>query len=182
MLELKDILAVKILLMYFLDQVGRPMPPRQLNEIVSGSGVVNYFLYTEAVSSMLEAGIIRLEEAPEGSVFVLSEQGRAGAEEFRTMVPKSFRDKILAAGMRFFAKMKNANTVKLEVIPLPKGCEVRFCAEEGELQLMELHMFAPDEQQAELIRTKIEQNPAGFYSKVLDFVLENEEYVPEVEG
>ena len=45
---------------------------------------------------------------------------------------------------------------------------------------MRLSLYAPDEEQAKLIREKILLDPAGFYSKVIGFALENEEEKIEI--
>jgi hypothetical protein len=40
---------------------------------------------------------------------------------------------------------------------------------------MDLKLFAPDLSQAELLGKNIMINPTGFYSKILNFALNNEE-------
>ena len=49
-----DQYEVKILLAYFLYQIDRPVTPNQLTEIATGDGIVNYFLFSEAVNEMLK--------------------------------------------------------------------------------------------------------------------------------
>ncbi len=180
MLNLTDPYAVKILLCYFLRQINRPITPNQLAEIATDDGIVNYFVYTEAINELLEAGTITLEEENGEEFYVLSEIGKFGAEDFKSMVPKSFRDKILGSGLKFFAKMKNQNDVSVLVSEQEKGYLVTVHCSEGGLTLMDLKLYAPDREQAELLRDKIAQNPVDFYSRVLDFALENPEYKPEV--
>ena len=41
--------------------------------------------------------------------------------------------------------------------------------------MMRLTLYAPDYDQAKLIKDKIMLDPAGFYKKVIGFALENEE-------
>ena len=48
------------------------------------------------------------------------------------------------------------------------------CIDGGE-ELMDITLYAPDATQAEYMKSKIMQNPSEFYSKVLDFVIENED-------
>ena len=55
MLSLTDSYAVKILICYFLKEIDRPVTPEQLTEIALSDGILNYFYYTEAMNSMLEA-------------------------------------------------------------------------------------------------------------------------------
>ena len=62
MLSLTDSYAVKILICFFLKQIERPVTPNQLMEIATADGIVNYFYYTEAIDSLLEAKTVICEE------------------------------------------------------------------------------------------------------------------------
>lgn len=179
MMNLTDTYAVKILICYFLRQINRPITPLQLTEIATDDGIVNYFVFTEAMNQLLEAKTITIEQEDGEEYYVLSELAKLGADDFKRMVPKSFRDKILGSGLRFFAKLKNENDVKASITEQEKGFTVGIHCTDGPLMLMDLKLYAPDREQAELLRDKIIENPADFYGKVLDFALENEEYRPE---
>lgn len=179
MLSLTDSYAVKILICYFLQQIGRPITPNQLTEIATSDGTVNYFIYTEAIEQMLEAGTLTVEEEAGESYYVLSEAGRAGAEDFKKIVPKSFRDKILSSGLKFFAKLKNDNDVKVSVTEQGKGYLVNCICTDGGIKLMELKLYAPDAEQAHMLADKIMLNPTDFYAKVIDFASNNQEYEPD---
>ncbi len=175
-----DVYEVKILLAYFLFQMDRPVTPNQLTEIATGDGIVNYFLYAEAVSEMLENETLSLSEQEGTSYYVLTEKGREGAQSFKKLVSKSVRDRIYAAGLRFFAKLKAEHDVKFEITPVKKGYSVHCTCDDNGLVLMDLTLYAPDKEQAEYIKSKIMMNPTDFYCRVMDYVIENEEYVPSV--
>lgn len=179
--NIDDIYAVKILLCYFLNKVNRPVTPNQLLEIATSTNIVNYFSYNHAVESMLDNGLICETDVDGESCYELTEKGKIGAEEFKTMAPKSAREKILSEGLRFFTRLKNEKTVSFEVLEMDKGCEIKCVCVDNDAKLMELVLFAPDMEQAELIKSKIRMNPQAFYEKVMDFVLDNEEYVPSIE-
>lgn len=179
--NIDDIYAVKILLCYFLNKVNRVVTPNQLLEIATSSNIVNYFSYHHAVESMIQNDLICEKEIDGEMWYQLTEKGKNGAEEFKTMAPKSAREKILKEGLRFFAKLKNENTVSFETVENEKGCEIKCVCNDNDVKLMELILFAPDNEQAEYIKNKIKMNPQGFYAKVMDFVLDNEEYIPNVE-
>lgn len=179
MMNLTDTYAVKILICYFLRQINRPITPNQLTEIATDDGIVNYFVFTEALNQLLEAKTVILEEQDGEQYYVLTELAKFGADDFKRIVPKSFRDKILSSGLRFFAKMKNENDVRISITQTERGCVVNAVCTDGGLTLMDLKLYAPDREQAELLGDKIMQNPADFYGKVLDYALENEEYSPE---
>ncbi len=180
MLSLTDTYAVKILICYFLRQINRPITPLQLTEIATDDGIVNYFVFTDAMNQLLDAKTVTLENVDGEDYYVLSEIAKLGADDFKSMVPKSFRDKILGSGLKFFAKLKNQKDVLTNIAKQERGFTVGVHCTDGPLMLMDLKLYAPDREQAELLRDQIAKNPADFYAKVLDFALENGEYSPEV--
>ncbi len=175
-----DVYEVKILLAFFLNKIGRPVTAAQLMEIATSDNVVNYFLYVEAIQQMLENGTVALEEQDGGEVYVLTESGRRGAVDFKNLVNKSVRDRIYAAGLRLFARLRAEQEARFEITDTPSGCNVRCVCEDAGMTLMDMTLLAPDREQAEFIKSKIALNPSAFYSKVLDFLIQNEEFVPDL--
>lgn len=180
MINLTDTYAVKILICYFLRQINRPITPMQLTEIATDDGIVNYFVFTEAINQLLAAKTITIDEQDGEEYYVLSDLAKIGADDFKRIVPKSFRDKILGSGLRFFAKLKNEKDVKVSISEQERGYTVGIHCTDGPLMLMDLRLYAPDREQAELLADQIIKNPADFYGRVLDFALNNEDYKPEI--
>ncbi len=180
-LKLDDTFEVKILLAYFMWQIGCPITRNQLTEIAAADGGVNYFLYSDVVEQMLASGMILTQTVDGEEYYTLSESAKKGANDFKRFVPKSFRDRILSRGLKFFAKLKNDNSLSVEVAETEKGYSVNCSCTESGITLMDLKLFAPDEEQAKMLAEKISLNPADFYAKIIDFAIENEEYDPEPE-
>lgn len=180
MRKLTDVYQVQILLAYFLNQINQKCTPNQLAEIATGEGVVNYFIYIEAVNQMLKNGTLEAVKADGGEYYALTPKGREGAEKFKKQVPKSIRDRIYASGLRLFARLKNERDVTFEITRLKKGYSVHCSCRDNEIVLMDITLFAPDEEQAEYIKTKIKMNPTDFYCKVVDYIIDNEEYAPDI--
>ena len=180
MKNISDVYQVQILLAYFLNHINQLCTPNQLTEIATGEGVVNYFVYTEAISAMLKNGTLELTEIDGTSYYKVTDKGIEGAENFKKQVPKSFRDKMYAAGLRLFAKLKNERDITFDIKKEEKGYLVHCRCCDNDLVLMDITLFAPDEEQANYIRAKIQMNPTDFYCKVVDYIIDNEEYVPSV--
>ena len=178
--NVSEVYRVQILLAYFMSRIDHPCTPDQLSEIATGEGVVNYFDYTAAVSAMLENQTMELQEIDGIEYYVLTERGRKGADSFKKQVSKSIRDRIYAAGLRLFTKLKNERDVIFEMTPAGSGFQVRCICKDGDNTLMDISLYAPDEEQAKFIKAKIQMDPTDFYCRVVDYVIENEEYVPSV--
>ena len=153
MKNISDVYEVQILLAYFLGQINQLCTPNQLTEIATGEGVVNYFVYTEAVSRMLENGTLELAEIEGTNYYRLTEKGIEGAEKFKKLVPKSFRDKIYAAGLRLFVKLKNDRDVSFDIKPAKRGYNVHCRCCDDDMVLMDITLYAPDQEQANYIKS-----------------------------
>ncbi len=176
----QEVYEVKLLLAYFLHHAEQDCTPAQLLEIFTGDGVVDYFLYTEAIKEMLDSGLMLTVEKDGVRYYRLSEKGDAGAESFKRLVNKSVRDRIIASGLRLFARLKAEQTVNIEINELGSGmCELKCMVEDNGIKLLELTLFSPDKVQAEHMRSKIMANPSELYGRILDYVLCNEEEYTE---
>lgn len=180
MKNVTEVYRVQILLAYFLNQINQLCTPNQLTEIATGEGIVNYFDYTAAVTAMIENGTLEIAEIEGAEYYRLTEKGIAGAENFKKQVSKSLRDKIYASGLRLFAKLKNERDISFDIEKKDRGYNVHCKCCDGNIVLMDINLFAPDEEQANYIKSKIQMNPTDFYCNVVDYIIENEEYVPSV--
>lgn len=173
--ELKDPQTVKILICYLLYRLHKPIDPEQLYDIAVSTEIINYFYYQDAISFLIENGSVSKEEKDGGTVYVLTKKGVNCAESLGSMVPKSYRDRIVTAALRYFAKLKYESEIKIEYIKLENGYYVRCRCLDVREDLMDLKLYAPDLEQAELIGKNIMKNPVGLYSKILELALNNKE-------
>ena len=176
----RDVYEVKILLAYFLNRINRPVTPAQMLEIIRSDDTVSYFLYVEAVEQMLKNGTLALEEREGTEYYVLTAAGREGAENFKQLVSKSVRDRVLAAGLKLFALLQAEREMNFQIAPVETGYTVSCSIKDGNIPMLDLKLYAPDMDQAEFIKSHILRNPAEFYSRLLDYVIANEEYVPDL--
>ncbi len=166
---------VKVMLCYLLEKLKNPVTEEQLYEIVQESEIINYFYYTEAMGDLIKnESVVRVER--EGKIYIeATEKGKYGAEYFNDSIPYYFRKKLLKTAMYYFARIKRENEADIEITDVPNGCEVTCKIKDTSFDMMRLTLYAPDYDQAKLIKDKIMLDPTGFYKKVIGFALENEE-------
>ena len=157
--ELKDVQTVKILICYLLYRIGKPVDTEQLYDISVSTEIINYFFYQDALDYLIK----------NDSIIIDNSNGK------KNYVPKSYRDKIVVAALKYFAKLKYESEVKIEYIKLENGYYIHCRCLDLKDDLMDLKLFAPDLRQANLIGERIMLNPTGFYSKILNFALDNQE-------
>ncbi len=174
--QVKDIPTLNILICYLLYRIDRPVEPDQLYDIAVGSGIINYFYYQDSVDYLLNNNCIKKEKSSDGKeCYVLLPKGIECAKELKKYAPKSYRDKLVLQALRYFARLKYEQEIKIEYIPLENGYYTHVRCLDTKCDLMDLKIFAPDLTQAKLIGERIMLNPSGFYGKVIELAFTNEE-------
>ncbi len=173
--EIKDVPTINILLCYLLYKINRPIETEQLYEIAIGTEIVNYFYYQDSIDYLVRNSLVSVSAEDGKQFYRLEEKGAECARRLKSYAPKSYRDRLVLAALRYFARIKAEHEVKIEYIPVENGYYTRVRCLDKDCDLMDLRLYAPDLTQAKLLGEKIMLNPAGFYGKVVELALSNEE-------
>lgn len=173
--ELSSAHAVKVLLCYLLDRLNRAVTEKQLLEIALDSEVVNYFFYAEALDDLLKTGAVSRKNVDGEDVLILEEKGKMGSDYFNLYIPHYFRKRLLTAALEYFAKLKRESEVKCDITETDNGYEISCVIKDASYDLLRISLYAPDIDQAEIIKNKIMLNPARLYEKIVGYTLANEE-------
>jgi len=171
-----DSYTASILICYLLRRIGKPIQKEHLYDIAVGNEIINYFFYQESITNLIHQNLIQvIPDKQNVPAFQLTDRGREYARQLKEYVSKPYRNKLVSAAFRYFAKIKRENEVKLEYIPLKKGYYVHVRCLDRECDLLDLKLYAPDLTQAKFLGEQIMKNPAGFYGKILEAAFSNEE-------
>lgn len=173
--EISTLHSVKIAVCYLLDEIKKPISEQELYEIVMKSEAVNYFHYNQAIDELLKSGAVTKFEENGENYFRLEEKGRQSAECYNDYVPYHFRKRLLKSAFAFFSAQKRDKEAKIDITEAATGYNVDCTIGDDELELMHFSIYAPDRDQAEMIKEKIHLNPELFYTNVIGFLLENKE-------
>lgn len=174
--EIKDVPTLNILLCYLLYRIDKPVETEQLYEIAIGTGVVNYFYYQDSIDYLTTNGLVSVIKSKSGAdCYILEKKGAECAKQLKKYVSKSYRDKLVLAALRYFARLKYEQEIKIDYEKLEDGYYTHVRCLDVSCDLMDLKLYAPDLDQAKMIGERIMRNPIGFYGKVVELALSNEE-------
>ncbi len=173
---IKDVPTLNILICYLLYKIDKPVETEHLYEIAVSTGLINYFYYQDSIDYLLKSGSINVEQNKEGNdCYILMQKGRECAKELKKYAPKSYRDKLVLASMRYLTRLRYEQEIKIEYIPLETGYYTHIRCLDNKCDLMDLKLYAPDLTQAKILGEKIMLDPTGFYGKVIELALTNKE-------
>ena len=168
--------TASILICYLLYRIDRPIEKAHLYDIAVSSDIINYFFYQESMAYLEKNGSIETTVTSDGKpAYTLGEKGIQCAKELRDCVSKCYRDKMVLCALRYFARLKRENEVKIEYIPLKHGYYVHVRCLDVQDDLLDMKLYAPDLTQAKYLGEQIMLNPAGLYGKILDAAFQNQE-------
>lgn len=157
----------KLLICYLFSRAGRPLTRLTALEILSEYGLVNYFLFSDAFSSLIALGHLRKEGEYQGEeTYVATDVGRQTASTLETALPLSVREKAVRASVRVITQQELLEKYRVEIRDVPGGCQIT-CGIPGEgSELLSVSLFVPDRMQAEEIRENFLKSPAGIYKAI----------------
>lgn len=151
------------------------LPEDWLYEVIVTAGNMSYFLYEDALGAMLDTGAAVRREKDGIAEIVLTETGLDSVRRLRHYVPKMFRDQVHLAALRYVTRQKALRDLQLTYEPDASGCRLcMHCTDNGQ-EMFFLRIHAPSQDAAEMLGERILRNPAGFFGKIVDLALQNEE-------
>lgn len=166
---------IRILLCDVLMRFEGTLPEQWLFEIMVTSGYLNNFVYADAVGGLIDYGSAVFSEQDGERTLILTQTGIENAKKLRLYVPKLFRDQVHLTALRFVARQRALRDLRMTYEVEKEGCRLAVqCTDRGK-EMFFLRISAPSKAEAESIGESILRNPAGFFGKILDLALTNEE-------
>lgn len=157
----RDMLDLKVLILYVLRRLPAPIDSEQLFEVCLCDNGVGYFDYSQCLSELVETE--NVEEIDEE--FRITEKGTRNADAVCTSLPFSVRsaaDRKIAPTSEM---LKRYNLIKTEHFEENGMCTVHLALSDGECSLMDLNIFCGSEDDARSIKRNFRRKAEKYYQK-----------------
>lgn len=175
-ITIDDKLTIQIYLCFILEQLGE-LTEDQLSDIVTEIDAVSGFEYFEALSVAAEKNLIGIKEEKGAKKLYLLPQGLTMAKEFFHRIPLSIREKTLEYGeyVLKMADLERSIICRIERNGVGEPCylTVRFLNEINGEELMNLKIYAPDYEQAKLMRERFYEKPSDIVTKIMNMFIKD---------
>ena len=169
---LKEVYEVKILICYLLHSVETPLSSHHISEIFSEDEAVDYFTFVTAMGELKASGHLDIRETDGEERYILTDLGVETAVNLKQALPSSLREKVVKRGMKLLSKIRRDNEVSTKIVPHQNGYHVICSIHEGELEYLNLSVYAPDDGTAEIIARNFYQNATEIYQGLLNKMVE----------
>lgn len=171
---------IKILICYLFHCVKDRMSKELVVEAIRAYELANFFelsvAFDELVQSekLIAAGTVDNEEA-----FALTETGGMIAEQLEDTLAFSVKEKALKCALELLSERKTARENTVTVQKNENGYLVTCKVSGGDMDLLSFTMYAPDSEQADIIKKGFLSYPSTVYKTMLALMTQNRDVVGE---
>lgn len=159
-----DKLDIKFLVLYLMARTEGPVDLSTLTDLALCDEGVDYFLFTQAVSELVESDHLHLE----GDLYSITEKGRKNGAVCEESLPFSVRQKCERNLSRLNAKLRQQAQIRTEVLPRDSGgFTMRLILDDNFGNLMTLELYSPTQERAERMSAAFRSSPDQVYQAVL---------------
>ena len=159
---------IRILLCYILKSLDTAFSKSGLNEVLQSTALANFFEVNDALSVLLEDGLIIAEKRENDEYYTLTPRGREIAGRMETDLPSVVRRTAVASAQALLSRERAARGANAEIKRLDRGYHVRLTVMEGDTLMMETVLYAADSIQANAIADSFMAAPGNLYSGIIE--------------
>lgn len=162
----------KLLLLYILNKIKKPISNTQLTEMVLENNLINYFTLQQYISELESSKFIRYKDMNAKKLLSLTEEGISVLSFFNNRISETKKELIDKKISEKLDSIEKELTTQSDYTPL-KGDNflVELKAFEDQDILMNLKLSVPSKKQALMLCNKWQENSAQIYNEIMTVLL-----------
>jgi len=175
--------AVKIFVLYLLENIGYPLELCTLSDIVMQSDYVLFLDFAESFNEMLDSGLIEKLDGGENNadgVYMITDRGRVVAQGLKSDMLPQILDKSLAAALRYLDFAKRGVSADCDITGLDTQtgeCELRVVLREKKKEMLSLTLRVDSLDRAKRMKENFESRPEVVYRGINALLSGNVNYL-----
>ena len=167
---------IRTLICYLYNSINQPMDKNTVVEAIQEKGLANYFETTSCFDDLIKHNNIELVDESEGLYF-LTDNGKMVAEQLDFTLATTVKEKAFtcAIGLLRQKRIEKENIVTISKIE--KGYNVNCKISGGDVDLISLDIYAPDKNQAKIIKKYFHKDPEAFYNIIMGSLTGNKDII-----
>lgn len=139
---------IRILLCYILGNVNKPVTRQQLEKVLLGEELANYFAMADSIAQLLEQGLVTGDDTG----YIVTKQGREVALTLADEVPRTIKETAVRGVIRAQEYDAKVASNKSEIINNETGRLVRCSIGDDTGKLFQMELYMPDELSASMAK------------------------------
>ena len=160
-------LDTKILILYVLRRLPRPVDAQTLAELCSFDNGVSWFDYADCLAGLVDTQHV---EALPGERYIITDKGRVNGEAAETSIPYSVRIKANRLLEPVAEKMRRDAMIDTGHENAPGGIITRRSLSDGKGEIISMRLLVPDEDTSEGIEEFFRTDAEGIYQQIIEIL------------
>lgn len=162
----------KLIVLYMLDKVDFPMTTSQISEFMLDKGYTTYFKLQEALSEMVDSGLLKIETTHNRTLYHLTENGAETIQFFTNKISPAIQNDVNEFLKEKQYDLKEEVAIKSDYyLNTNREYEVRCQIVENGFSLIDLKITVPTETEAETIAGSWSRQSQEIYALLLSKLL-----------
>jgi len=159
-----DKLDIKYLILYLMARTEGPIDFATLTDLSMCDEGVDYFLFSQAVSELVDSEHLQLED----EFYTITDKGRKNGAVLESGLPYSVLKRCDQNLAKLNAKLRLEAQIRAEILPRETtGFTVRMFLDDNQGNLMTLELYSPTQELAERLAASFRAHPDQIYRTIL---------------
>ena len=169
---------IKTLICYLYNSVKENMDKGIVIQAILKQGLANYFETSSAFDDLVMNGNL-IPADDEHKTYSLTKNGAEIAKQLDSTVAYTVKEKAYACAVKLLAEKKKEIENKVNIMKNDNGFTVECSVSGGDMELMKLDIYAPEMEQALILKKNFLDNPKKAYKIMLALLTKDKETVGE---
>lgn len=165
----------KVLLLYIIDKVGKPISHNELLDLVTSVVEMNYFYFEQFLLDLIEDNYIIKYEQQGMIIYEITPEGENAIDLTIDIIPGMLKLEVDSKFKESLDTIKDKYSISAEYAPISdKAFSVRCKIIENNSIIFDLQADAGSGEQAQRIVENWNHNATEIYPKILELLIDNE--------
>lgn len=169
---------IKTLICYLYNSVKENMDKGIVIQAILKQGLANYFETSSAFDDLVMNGNL-IPADDEHKTYSLTKNGAEIAKQLDSTVAYTIKEKAYACAVKLLAEKKKEIENRVNISKNDNGFTVECSVSGGDMELMKLDIYAPEMEQALILKKNFLDNPKKAYKIMLALLTKDKETVGE---
>lgn len=167
---------IKTLICYLYNSVNENMDKGIIIQAILKQGLANYFETSSAFDDLVMNGNL-VPADNEHKTYSLTEKGAEIAKQLDSTVAYTIKEKAYACAVKLLGEKKKEIENRVNISKNDNGFTVECSVSGGDMDLMKLNIYAPEMEQALILKKNFLDNPNKAYKVMLALLTKDKETV-----
>ncbi len=169
---------IRTLICYLFASIKKPLDKSTIVEAVQKKGLANYFETSSCFDDLISHNNIEPENE-NSKLYVLTDNGKMVAEQLENTLPITVKEKAYTCAIELLEQKRIEKENAVTITKTDKGYNVNCRISGGDVDLVAIDIYAPDNKQAKIIKKNFHKNPELLYKVIMGTVTKNKDIVKE---